>query len=489
MRQDRQKSAGGRGNGQPRLPATATLVDFTLAAIVPLEDEDFRERVMHPLVDTVGVSIAGSATAVAAAVGGMVGRDRADHATNSPPLEGGTGALVLGTVGHALDYDDSVPLMPGHPSAPVLAALMASTPPQGVSGRRFVEAYAIGVEAAAKIGKSVGGGHYKHGWHATSTHAGLGAVLALGRLADLDRETLSNALGIAVSTAAGVQCNFGTMVKPLHVGLAAQRAVVAVQLATAGVTACTNALEAPQGYLDVFGDEHTRPEVLMEELGTDWAFNDPGVYLKRYPCCYAVHRAIFGVQAILERASVDPDAVREIECLVPIGGLRPLRFGLPTTGLEAKFSLEYAIAATLVDGDVTLESFDDRAVNRAAIQRLMHRCRIVETPDCSPDDLDGLHGSAGTRGHIRLRVVMESGQTLETTVHTPPGAAGARLTEDDVTRKFVDCVTSTGVGELDARGLLADLMTIDSAADASAVVTTVRRICSSVLPTALLASG
>lgn len=452
------------------LPITERVVDFALTATVPLGDGLPRTEVINALTDSLGVCIAGGGSALAHVVDRYRGQE-------AQPLAGPQWAMALGALGHALDYDDSVPLIPGHPSVPVLAALLASLPAAPVSGRDFVEAYAVGVEVGAKIGKAAGGGHYKRGWHATSTHGCLGAVAALGRFHGLPPETLRRAMGIAVSLVSGLQCNFGTMTKPLHAGFAAQHAVVAIDLAIAGATATEHGLEAPQGYFDVYGTDATEPETAAVELGTPWAFAEPGVYLKRYPCCYATHRGIAAVEAILSEADIDPADIASVLCEVPVGGLRPLRHDEPQSGFEGKFSMQYSLAAKFIDGDVGLDSFEDAAVQRDEIQSLMKKMVVRESPDCSPDDPQGIRGSAGTRGYILVVTTLESGEVYSSEQHTPPGARENRLSTDEVSTKFIDCLRYVGIDEVPARELLQSLLVIDEQNDVVPSLSTVSEFC------------
>ena len=82
-----------------------------------------------------------------------------------------TAALVNGTFGHALDFDDVLSMMPAHPSAVILAALIASLGSGAVTGRALIEAYVIGIEVGGKIGLGMTVGHYHRGYHATGSLA------------------------------------------------------------------------------------------------------------------------------------------------------------------------------------------------------------------------------------------------------------------------------------------------------------------------------
>jgi 2-methylcitrate dehydratase PrpD len=95
--------------------------------------------------------------------------------------------------------------------------------------------------------------------------------------------------------ASGLQRNFGTMTNPLHAGWASRSALAAVNLARSGFTAATDVLEAPSGFFAAYGVEASRQEAAIERLGNPWVIVDPGLALKRFPCCYASHRGMDGV--------------------------------------------------------------------------------------------------------------------------------------------------------------------------------------------------
>lgn len=448
---------------------TAAVVDFALGAPVPLGSGVSREVAIHTLTDSLGVCVAGRGSTVGPVLATFPG-------TAASGGVGPYGALLLGSLGHALDYDDTVPVVPGHPSVPVLAALVAGLPAGPVSGRRFLEAYIIGVEVSAKIAAAVGVGHYRRGWHSTSTHSCLGATAGLARLHGGDRDTVRAAMGIATSLLGGVQCNFGTMTKPMHSGFAAHHAVLAFQLASAGATANLDALEAEQGYVDVYGTIESDVSRLAASLGDPWVFDD-GVFLKRYPCCYAIHRSLAAVDEIRSASRLAATEVERIDIELPVGGLRPLRYGSPDTGLEGKFSIEYGVAAMLLDGDVGLSTFTDEAVRRPAIHDLIGRCHVRETRECCPDDPEGLIGSNGTRGFVRLSVTTTDGRHYASRQDTAPGSLGKRMTEADVSNKFLDCLAWADVDPRDADRLLTSLLKLDGIADARDTIVSVRSMC------------
>src|SRR4029079_1527409 len=179
------------------------------------------------------------------------------------------------------DYDDVLSMMPAHPSAVIVAALLASLHGQPVNGAAFIEAYIVGVEVGGRIGLGMTNGHYQRGFHATGTLALFSGLAALAKLGRLDVHTTQQAFGIAASMASGVRRNFGTMTKPLHTGLAARSALTAVRLATSGFTAEPDIFEAKSGFFAAYGTSASNADVTARGLGKPYILVDPGLALKK----------------------------------------------------------------------------------------------------------------------------------------------------------------------------------------------------------------
>ena len=134
-------------------------------------------------------------------------------------------ALMNGTAAHALDFDDVSDAMGGHPSAPVLTALLALGDAIGAHGRDVLNAFVAGFETEIRIAKAVNFHHYKKGWHPTATLGVFGAAAACARLLSLEEKQIASALSMSASMSSGLKANFGTMTKPLHVGNCARSGV------------------------------------------------------------------------------------------------------------------------------------------------------------------------------------------------------------------------------------------------------------------------
>jgi 2-methylcitrate dehydratase PrpD len=391
------------------------------------------------ILDCMGVMLAGSADpaarivrAVAEAEGGrplctIIGAGARTGATWA--------ALANGTAAHALDYDDTNFAMMGHPSAPVLSAALAAGELATADGRALLHAFLLGFEVETTVAEALNPAHYEHGWHATCTLGTLGAAAAAARLLGLDAAETATALAVAASQASGLKENFGTMTKPFHAGHAARSGVLATLLARPGEagarwTASEQALEGPQGFLAVLGAGPLRAEALAT-LGAPWKILSTGVAVKPWPSCACTHSIIDHALRLRAEHALDPSAIAEVVVGVNATVPRILIHHRPRTGLEAKFSGEYAAAAALVHGRVGIDSFEDAAVGDPAVRRLLERVRVEVDP--------AIPGDRERHMWTRLAVRLADGRVVRREPGPVPGHPAVPLPEDVLRAKFADC--------------------------------------------------
>jgi 2-methylcitrate dehydratase PrpD len=150
--------------------------------------------------------------------------------------------------------------------------------------------------------------------------------------------------------------------------------------------------------------------------------------------------------------------------------MRVLTYPQPTTGLEAKFSLQYALAAGVLDGQYTLWSFTDEAVNRAPIRDLLARIWVGEEPRCAGDDPLIETRSSGSRGFVEVEAVLSDGRREAVRVDQAPGHPARELTWDDIAAKFMDCAAQAHVDPGKAKRALSILARLETCADIGEVV-------------------
>lgn len=428
---------------------TETVARFIESAALQRMPAAAPEKAKKVIADTFAVIVAGAGSEVAAP---LLRYLQASGESGSTPLLGTkvrasreAAAMVNGTFGHALDFDDVLSMMPAHPSAVILGALLSAADGARLSGHALLEAYITGIEVGARIGQGITQGHYNRGYHGTGTLGLFSAMAALCKFAALDLNTTRTAFGIAASTASGLQRNFGTMTKPLHSGWAARSALTALNLARSGFTAAPDVLEASAGFFTTYGVAESDPQLTAQALGNPWAIDDPGIALKHFPCCYASHRGMDGVLSLRRQLGFTTDTLQRLECRMPPGGMKVLTYPVPLTGLEAKFSLQYSLAAGVLDGEYTLWSFSDEAVQRPAIKHLLKRIDAHEDQRCADSDPRLQARSSGSRGYVEVVASMRNGQSDTIRINHAPGHPQRELSWDDVHRKFLDCAAYAGM--------------------------------------------
>ena len=315
--------------------------------------------------------------------------------------------------GHVLDFDDLHMPSTTHVSAVCVPTALAT----GGGARAYLAAAGV----MARLGVALGWRHYSAGWHATCTAgapaSAAGAAVALG----LPAAEIATAMALAVPAAGGVQRAFGTDAKSLQVGFAVDAGIRAARLAAAGAQADPEAVDA-----------------WLSLVGGDPAAVDPsgpavpnGLAIKLYPCCYALQRPI---SALSELAGLDlgldPATIRRIVLRTPEATVVPLIHHRPSSGLQGKFSLEYAAAAALLDAWPGFGSFTDAAVRREAARRLVS---LVETK------LDP-GGSWLLDGELEAEIHTSDGTILRTRQRFPPGSPERPPTAAQLRAKLADCV-------------------------------------------------
>jgi 2-methylcitrate dehydratase PrpD len=268
-------------------------------------------------------------------------------------------ALINGAMAHALDYDDTHIGSMGHPSAPVVPAVLAVAEWKGLSGKSALEAFLLGFEVETRIGMGMGPKHYDRGWHNTSTYGRFGAAVAAGKLLGLSLGEMKQAMGLAGTQAAGLRLVFGTMTKPFHPGKSAFDGVLSAILAQRGFTCAPNILEGKKGFVEALGD-HSKLEPMVKNLGKTYqVLKDT---FKPYAACLLTHPTIDAIIDMRSKYDLRPEDVGNIQCDVARFCLDSAGQIEPKTGLAGKFSTYYCAALALAEGVAGEDMFTDRKV-------------------------------------------------------------------------------------------------------------------------------
>ena len=377
-------------------------------------------------------------------------------------LNAADAALINGTAGHALDFDDVA--LGGHPSTVLVPAVLAAAEEVNASGAEALRAYLVGYEVWAELFTREKDAYHLKGWHPTAVLGTVGACAAAAYLHRLPLAQTQHALALSASMAGGLVANFGTMTKPLHAGRAAACGLEAVQFARLGLTAAPDAFEHHAGYLAALSPHgQADRDSACTTLGKTLRILDYGLSIKKYPTCYATHRVIDGVLDLRRDHGVQADRVKTIRARIGVAQASMLRNHSPITGLEAKFSLEFAIASALVHGRVGLHELTDEVVAQAPIRALMPRVNIsTDDSRCTVEPIFAMND--------RVELVLDDGRVLDTgDIRFARGNAKCVLSEEDMRLKFMDC--TQGHAPLDREGLWQRLTHLEQVASARELAT------------------
>ena len=388
------------------------------------------------ILDTVGVTLAGSredtARLAAQALGSSPGPSRVFGTERSVnPLDA---ALINGAASHALDFDDCNNTFGGHPSAPILPALFALADESGASGRDLIAAYVAGFETETKIALGVHFYHYTKGWHPTATLGVFGSAAACAHLLKLDTAKTAVALAAAASFSSGVKANFGTMMKPLHVGHCSRNGLFAALLGREGYTAnSATAFEHKQGFFNVFnGEGNYAADKILPAWGNPFDIVEPGIAIKQYPCCGSTHPAIDAMLELVRTHNLKPADVERIDAWTHPRRLEHTNRPNPQSELDAKFSVQYCLARALTDGKVVIGQFEGNAYQDRKVRDLMPRIHVAPytTAQFSADNHFG----------AEVKVTLRDGTVHAKKVDQPYGRTSANpLTPELLREKFVNC--------------------------------------------------
>jgi len=442
---------------------TALVANFvTQARIEHLGDRSLK-LAADAITDAIGVGLYGSRQPISEIMLRVIGTSDAagDHfLLGSPrrasPLEA---ALYNGTAIHAIDYDDTAHPSYSHSSAHLVPVLLSLGRKFRRNGRDLLLAYAVGLDILGKLGMALNNGHYLKGWHTTGTFGALSTAAAASVLVGLDAQRTAIALGIAASAASGVRANFGTMAKPLHAGYAARSGALAALLAQEGFTATDAVLESRYGYFDTFRATEEPVAQAFETLGHPWELESPiGIALKPYPACGSTHTAIEA--ALHLRAQLGGEAIASIRVGTNELCSQTLIYPDPRTPLQAKFSMEFCVAAALAKGEIVFASFEPSMLENLVIRDLMRRTTVVvdERVRYSTE-----HGTV-------VAITTTGGRTLEKLVPLAIGKPERWMNSDDLWRKFHDCACVV-LPDRQARAAFNALQAIATAPSVDALLT------------------
>jgi 2-methylcitrate dehydratase PrpD len=406
------------------MDVTRTLARFLVEHRADAIPERVRHEAARSFLNWVGCAVGGSrhetVERALAALAPFSGRAEATLLGRGERLDIMLAALMNGITSHTFDFDDTHLKTVIHPSGPVAAAVLALAERQPVSGRDFLHAFILGVEAECRIGNSVYPEHYDVGWHITGTAGVFGAAAAAGRLLGLNEQQMTWALGIAATQASGLREMFGTMCKPFHPGNAARNGLLAALLAQQNFTSSNQGIEAKRGFAQVLATAF-KPQEITARLGETWeiALNT----YKPFACGIVIHPAIDGCIQLRNEHKLAPEDIAAVELQTHPLVLELTGKKTPQAGLEGKFSIYHSAAVALIHGAAGEAQYSDACVRDPRVVALRERVTASADP--------GVH-----EDQVRIAVRLRDGRTLEKFVEHAIGSLDRPMSDADLEAKF-----------------------------------------------------
>ncbi len=441
---------------EPDTNVTQRLAEWVCGSVFDAVPDAVRDEAARTLLNWMGCAVGGSrhesVDITLRALGPFMGQPQASVLGRTERVDVLHAALLNGIGSHVFDFDDTHLQTIIHPAGPVASALVPLAEHRPVSGRDFLHALILGVEVECRIGNAVYPDHYDVGWHITGTAGVFGAAAAAGRLLGLDVQRMCWALAGAATQAAGLREMFGTMLKPFHIGRAAQNGLAAALLAAEGLTGSERALEAPRGFARVLS---TKQDFGAIRDGLGDSYETLLNTYKPYPCGVVIHPSLDGCISLKRRHGLTGDDIESVELRVHPLVLELTGNKTPETGLQGKFSVYHAVGAALVLGRVGVAEFTDEVVRDPRVMAVRDRVSAVA---------DNQVREAGAVVTIRLK----DGRTLEEVVEQCSGSLECPLSDEDMDAK-VHALADPLLGRAAAGEMIRACRTVVELDDASAL--------------------
>lgn len=397
------------------------------------------------LIDIIGVTLAGSRDSeiqtLESVVRGWGGTQQCSVLGYTDKLSAPMAALINGASSRVLDFDDVVDPLGTHPSVGIFAPLLAisqlkSNPP---SGQEFLTAVVLGQELSIRLARARRETLLESGRYDLSKT--IASTASAGKLFGLNKQQLHHALGIAYTSSLGeTQCMIdGASSVFYQQGLVASNTVKSVILASNGLTGANNFLTGRWGYYSAFEPGSDLPTI-TDNLGKEF-INTRSIAFKPYPTCRPnVSAASLAVDLTRDKALKASDIERiEVTTNQQIYDLVCApedQKQTPSTVVDARFSMAYNIAASLVTKGLFINDFNSRAIKRQDVLSISKKVKCNSSPECDDPKL-------GTHGIIKISIILTNGDKLSGTISSPKGNPENPLTEEEIHEKFIRCLQYT----------------------------------------------
>jgi 2-methylcitrate dehydratase PrpD len=408
--------------------------------------DEVLERARHLVLDAVGIAFASTAFPFSrVARDALTAFGTGDHPVFGMPdlLPARDAAVLNGVLIHGLDFDDTHIPSVAHVTSAVLPAAVSAAITAGATTRELLLSYILGVEVMARVGMGGAGALHDVGFHPTAVAGAFGATVAAGKIAKLNTRELAAAQGVVGSFSAGLMefLEDGAWTKRLHPGWAAASGLTAASFARAGWSGPPAVYEGRFGlYNTHLAGRDTRPGAVTEDLGVTWELLRTAV--KPFPVCHFNHAFADAALILRTEHTLRAHDIAEIRCAIhPVTRkvvCEPAEAKwAPRDEYDAKFSLPFVVAASLVRGRFTLAELEDDALTDPQILDLARKVRVVDDAESAfPNAYSGF-----------VEIELTDGQVVRHREQVNRGHEDRPLTNAEIVAKFRSTIGRVANGD------------------------------------------
>lgn len=336
-------------------------------------------------------------------------------------------ALLNAVASHTVEFDDIFRDGGYHPGSSTVAAALALAQHRGAPLEVLHRAIVAGYEVGCRISLAVQPSHYAF-WHTTSTIGTIGAAVAGAVVLGCDAQRIAHAIALASSFAGGHQQNLEGegMAKAMHPGHAADAGLMAALAAANGVTGAMGSLDGPKGLAAATSASRGDWAAALDGLGA-WT-PVTRITIKAHGCCGHIFPALDGLKALRKANGFGPDDIAALHVDGYAATRQMCDRPQAETAADARFSIQYCLAAQMVLGSVRLDAFEPAALEDPAIRALMPKIGVGEDP--------AFAAAYPRRRMARLTVRLKDGRQFEHVQAIRKGDPEQPLTDDELIAKF-----------------------------------------------------
>ncbi len=340
-------------------------------------------------------------------------------------------ALINGTMAHSLDYDDTHLGSVVHTSAPIIPSALAAGEKEEIDGEKLITAMVAGYEISTRLGiaayneERAHSGFHLSGFHATAVCGTYGAAVIGGKIFNLKPEELVTAIGICSSITPGGCNTLGGEMKMMHPGWAAHSGLVASQLGKRGFSGSkkVNLKHLYESYISENLGFHI--EKVLKGIGSIWETSN--IFLKPYPCCAMLTSPMDAALYLTKKYQINPNSIDKVFVGMPEASMHmvcePVELKKhPSTPYESKFSLQWGVAAILLDGHAGVQEFSSKKLTDQDMHKLTEKIEYY---------VDG-----NKYDEASIKIKMKDGKLYEHKVSTSRGGPDLPLNDEEIEEKY-----------------------------------------------------